>query len=446
MSYKRFSTARSEPLPHFSEPTVPSIAESVSTVEIGKTDGNEIEKIEKAALTIEFASRKVRRAKGYGRVFRAFLLLSVLGLLIAPFTAGGKRAQDIACGLLTADEAVLRERIGEFVRTMSARERQENAVFDAFLSPSSDSEFSGISTNSEPSELSESSESTELSETLFLPNTTKNSLENADNAVLYNDDASADSSKTASVAESALINETAYSIDLGALSETPYPIPLLSSAEGADAVDVFGESSPSVLILHTHGTECYADAPNASNYRTDDTAQNVVAVGDALAEALSEEGISVLHCREMFDKDSFIKAYQNSARAARDYLSRYPSIRYIIDLHRDAVPDGDGYADLSTELFGEKCARLMLVIGTDEAGANHPDWQSNLRVAQAIQNSAEEKYPLLMRGINLRRASFNQQIASGYFLLEAGSCGGELSEAQKSVRLFAKAFADVIKE
>lgn len=431
MSYKRFSTARSEPLPHFSEPTVPSIAESVSAVEIGKTDGNEIEKIEKAAATIEFASRKVRRAKGYGRVFRAFLLLSVLGLLCAPFTAGGKRAQDIICGLLTADEAVLRERIGEFVRTMSARERQENAVSDATLFPTSDAELS---------------EASGVSETFFLPNTEKKPSENADNAVLSDNNPSAEPVKTTRTLESALINETAYSIDLGALSETPYPIPLLSSAESADAVDVFGESSPSVLILHTHGTECYADAPNASNYRTDDTAQNVVAVGDALAEALSEEGISVLHCREMFDKDSFIKAYQNSARAARDYLSRYPSIRYIIDLHRDAVPDGDGYADLSTELFGEKCARLMLVIGTDEAGANHPDWQSNLRVAQAIQNSAEEKYPLLMRGINLRRASFNQQIASGYFLLEAGSCGGELSEAQKSVRLFAKAFADVIKE
>lgn len=431
MSYKRFSTARSEPLPHFSEPTVPSIAESVSAVEIGKTDGNEIEKIEKAAATIEFASRKVRRAKGYGRVFRVFLLLSVLGLLIAPFTAGGKRAQDIICGLLTADEAVLRERIGEFVRTMSARERQENAVSDTTLFPTSDAELS---------------EASGVSETFFLPNTEKKPSENADNAVLSDNNPSAEPVKTTRTLESALINETAYSIDLGALSETPYPIPLLSSAESADAVDVFGESSPSVLILHTHGTECYADAPNASNYRTDDTAQNVVAVGDALAEALSEEGISVLHCREMFDKDSFIKAYQNSARAARDYLSRYPSIRYIIDLHRDAVPDGDGYADLSTELFGEKCARLMLVIGTDEAGANHPDWQSNLRVAQAIQNSAEEKYPLLMRGINLRRASFNQQIASGYFLLEAGSCGGELSEAQKSVRLFAKAFADVIKE
>ena len=431
MSYKRFSTARSEPLPHFSEPTVPSIAESVSAVEIGKTDGNEIEKIEKAAATIEFASRKVRRAKGYGRVFRVFLLLSVLGLLIAPFTAGGKRAQDIICGLLTADEAVLRERIGEFVRTMSARGRQENAVSDATLFPTSDAELS---------------EASGVSETFFLPNTEKKPSENADNAVLSDNNPSAEPVKTTRTLESALINETAYSIDLGALSETPYPIPLLSSAESADAVDVFGESSPSVLILHTHGTECYADAPNASNYRTDDTAQNVVAVGDALAEALSEEGISVLHCREMFDKDSFIKAYQNSARAARDYLSRYPSIRYIIDLHRDAVPDGDGYADLSTELFGEKCARLMLVIGTDEAGANHPDWQSNLRVAQAIQNSAEEKYPLLMRGINLRRASFNQQIASGYFLLEAGSCGGELSEAQKSVRLFAKAFADVIKE
>ena len=446
MSYKRFSTARPEPLPHFSEPTVPSIAESVSTVEIGKTDGNEIEKIEKAAATIEFASCKIRRAKSYGRVFRAFLLLSVLGLLCAPFTPGGKRAQDITCGLLTADEAVLRKRIGEFVRAMSARERQENAVPDAYFSPSSDSELSENLTVSGLSEFSEFPEFPELSETLFLPNTEKKPSENADNTVLSDNNPSAEPVKTTRTSESALINETAYSIDLGALSETPYPIPLLSSAEGADAVDVFGENSPSVLILHTHGTECYADAPNASNYRTDDTAQNVVSVGDALAEALSEEGISVLHCREMFDKDSFIKAYQNSARAARDYLSRYPSIRYIIDLHRDAVPDGDGYADLSTELFGEKCARLMLVVGTDEAGANHPNWQSNLRVAQAIQNSAEEKYPSLMRGINLRRASFNQQIASGYFLLEAGSCGGELSEAQKSVRLFAKSFADVIKE
>ncbi len=431
MSYKRFSTARPEPLPHFSEPTVPSIAESVSTVEIGKTDGNEIEKIEKAAATIEFASRKIRRAKSYGRVFRAFLLLSVLGLLCAPFTPGGKRAQDITCGLLTADEAVLRERLVGFIRALSAQEQPENTVSDATLFPTSDAELS---------------EASGVSETFFLPNTEKKPSENADNAVLSDNNPSAEPVKTTRTSESALINETAYSIDLGALSETPYPIPLLSDAESADAVDVFGENSPSVLILHTHGTECYADAPNASNYRTDDTAQNVVSVGDALAEALSEEGISVLHCREMFDKDSFIKAYQNSARAARDYLSRYPSIRYIIDLHRDAVPDGDGYADLSTELFGEKCARLMLVVGTDEAGANHPNWQSNLRVAQAIQNSAEKKYPSLMRGINLRRASFNQQIASGYFLLEAGSCGGELSEAQKSVRLFAKSFADVIKE
>ena len=416
MQYKRFSTGNNKgAVPTFEPPAAASIAESVSTIEIGN------------AATVEFVA-PYRRARRYGRIFRAFLLLSVLGLIAAPFTSGGKRALDIACGLLTADETVLSARIHSFVLLLSANEGTSEKVGTT------------------------SSGKTEFSENFFTPASAVSSLSRE-----TDDTALSASSETLPAEENFpvqnvpetipnLINETAYSVDFTALSALPYPIPALAKEEnGKEAVDVFGESAPDVLILHTHGTECYADAQNAAHYRTQDTAQNVVAVGKVLAESLAEEGISVIHCEEMFDKDSFIKAYSASARAVRDYQERYPSIRYIIDLHRDAIPDGNGYADLSTEIEGEKLARLMLVIGTDEAGAEHPEWKQNLRVAQSILSRTEEDYPTLMRGINLRRASFNQQLSNGYFLLEAGSCGGTLEEAQKSVRLFAKAFSSVIK-
>lgn len=61
------------------------------------------------------------------------------------------------------------------------------------------------------------------------------------------------------------------------------------------------------------------------------------------------------------------------------YLAEYPSIQMVLDVHRDAVEDQAGFpAALSCKLDGEDYARLMLVVGTDEGGLEHPGWQENL--------------------------------------------------------------------
>ena len=148
----------------------------------------------------------------------------------------------------------------------------------------------------------------------------------------------------------------------------------------------------------------------------------------------------------MFDASSYIKAYSNSFSAVNEYLSQYPSIKYVIDLHRDAIPDsnGKGYARLISNIDGTEHAQLMFVIGTDEAGATHPGWKSNLRTALEIQKNMCERYPDIMRSINLRKASFNQQLSPGYFILEAGNCENSIEEAFRSAELFAKIFADTI--
>ena len=244
-----------------------------------------------------------------------------------------------------------------------------------------------------------------------------------------------------------LSNETSYNVDVAELLKQDFPIGALNERlSETDSVSVFAQNDPTVLIIHTHGTEGYSDC-RENDYRTKDKEKNVVAQGALLAKRLSEYGISTLHCTEMFDESSYIKAYSNSRYAVSEYLRAYPSIKYVIDLHRDAVPskDGDGYVRLTTTIDGKPCALLMLVVGTDEAGAEHPEWRKNLRTALEIQKDASTDNESLMRSINLRRASFNQQLCQGYFILEAGSCENTSQEVSNSIELFAKSFANTVK-
>ena len=249
---------------------------------------------------------------------------------------------------------------------------------------------------------------------------------------------------TAPAGKWGISNETSYVVSAESIMNKAYPIGSLTRTDAAhsDSVTVFAQSLPEILIIHTHGTEGYADCRN-SEYRTEDTSRNVVRVGRELYEVLTSSGLSVIHCEEMFDKDSYIHAYSNSRQAVNEYLSKYPSIKYVIDLHRDAATDEEGnFLRPVTNVHSSPSALLMLVIGTDEAGAQHPRWQNNLRTAAGIQQALCTRFPGLMRGINLRRASFNQQLCDGYFILEAGNCANTLDEALCAVKAFGEVFAD----
>lgn len=210
-------------------------------------------------------------------------------------------------------------------------------------------------------------------------------------------------------------------------------------------------NEPLVLIVHTHGTESY-NSYSDENYvsasdtaRSSDTEKNVVAVGDKLTSVLEGFGIPVVHSRRMCDSESFVNAYSTSYAEVKSYLEEYPSIRFVIDLHRDAIELADGSKKKPVfESFGEKSAQLMFVVGTNAAGANHPDWKENLSLALVVQNEISKDNPQLFRSINLRTASFNQQLSSGYMLLECGSAANTLEEAENAAELFATGFARVI--
>lgn len=235
-----------------------------------------------------------------------------------------------------------------------------------------------------------------------------------------------------------LINRTKFKVNLYNYSDLEFP------------VDNKIGSGPLVLILHTHGTESYL--PKGVNYYTADDSfrshiesETVVAVGTVLADVLNSKGIPTMHDTIMYDKEDFNRAYSNSKAAGAAALKKYPSIKYIIDLHRDAIFTAKGVNQKPiTEINNEKCAQAMLVVGTNQGGANHPNWAENLTVAVNLQSILNEDFPTLMRPICLRSASFNQQLSSGSILIEVGSCGSTIEEAKNAAKCFAASFAKMI--
>ena len=228
------------------------------------------------------------------------------------------------------------------------------------------------------------------------------------------------------------------------------PLPLTTLGEPFAAA--LTEEEPQILILHTHGSEAYTPVPGtevvwSGDCRTTDTRYNVVKVGDEMAAAFGEAGISVLHDRTLYDYPSYSGAYDRALAAIQSYLAQYPSIRFILDVHRDAIEDGQGnqYKVVSPIEGVGTAAQMTLVVGSDGSGLTHPDWMENLKLAVALQQDLLAEYPTLMRPLLLRNSRYNQHATTGSLLVEVGAAGNAPEEAALAGRLFAQRMTEVLR-
>lgn len=232
-----------------------------------------------------------------------------------------------------------------------------------------------------------------------------------------------------------LSNETPYELNMEELLAMERVIP-----PADELYELYGEDAPLVLILHTHGTEAFSDSA-ANNYRSTDIAKNIVSLGTVIADKLNSSGINTLHSTTMFDEDDFTMAYYNASIEIRKTLEQYPSISYIIDIHRDSIESDGVYIAPATEAPEGSTAQMMFVIGTDYGGSGHTTWRNNLSLAARLQTELNNNTPQLMRSINLRSASFNEQYSDGSLLLEIGACASSHEEVSRSAEKFADALA-----
>ena len=97
-------------------------------------------------------------------------------------------------------------------------------------------------------------------------------------------------------------------------------------------------------VSYTHLTDIYE--PSDNNTRTLDENYNVVRVGDEMERVFTELGLTVVHDRTLYDYPKYNGAYDRSAEAVQRYLEQYPSIKIVLDVHRDALVGEDGTVDV----------------------------------------------------------------------------------------------------
>lgn len=196
--------------------------------------------------------------------------------------------------------------------------------------------------------------------------------------------------------------------------------------------------APTVLILHSHGSESYTKTENYTEtaaYRTLDTAYNTVSVGDVVAAELEKAGIRVIHDRTLYDVPSYNDAYVQAREGIQAHLAQNPSISLVLDLHRDAATDAEGNQIRYTVTTPDgEAAKLMLVLGT-----NHDGWSSNLSLAAKLQVQLEKQCPGICRSVNLRAQRFNQDLCPNTLLVEVGATGNTHAEALTAAKYLAQA-------
>ncbi len=206
------------------------------------------------------------------------------------------------------------------------------------------------------------------------------------------------------------------------------------------------DGSVQVIIYHTHGSESYNKeglpyyGDGFYDVHTDDMTENVVHIGQKITEKLREKGIGVVHDTTMYDLDGYNDAYARSCDGVENLLSLYPNAKIILDIHRDTIvlENGSKYRPV-VEYKNKNAAQMMILVGTGKTSAPNDHWMENLSFAVKIQREAEDICKNVMRPILLRNSGYNQHLTNGSLLVEMGTCGNSLEEAELSAEILSEA-------
>ncbi|MEG1556957.1 MAG: stage II sporulation protein P [Oscillospiraceae bacterium] len=217
----------------------------------------------------------------------------------------------------------------------------------------------------------------------------------------------------------------------------------LSKAVAGDTgykVDL-NSNDPQVLIIHTHTTESY-DRYDCGFYdvtyptRSTDPQKNIIAVGEVLGQQLNANGIKTIHALEYHDYPSYTNSYYRSEETVKGYLAKYPSIKIVLDLHRDGMQRADGTRVKPTVVIdGKKAAQFMIICCADDETGFMPNYLENLKLAVRIQNDAATMYPGIARPVLFDYRDYNQYLSKGALLIEIGSEANTLDEAKCTAEL-----------
>ena len=216
-------------------------------------------------------------------------------------------------------------------------------------------------------------------------------------------------------------------------------------------VDVTSDM-PQVLIMHTHATENYATSTDGyytkrDLERTSNTKNNVIGVGNEIERQLKDAGIEVLHDKTLHDSPSYSGSYNRSYATVEKLLKKYPSIKVVLDIHRDAIGSSDNLIAPVKEIKGKKAAQVMICVGSNTGEVTYyPNWKKNLSFGLKLQQTLEVLYPGLARALYLaEERCYNQNLCAGSIIIEFGTNANTFAQAEYSAKLVANALITLFK-
>lgn len=204
---------------------------------------------------------------------------------------------------------------------------------------------------------------------------------------------------------------------------------------------VIASAKPVVAVYHTHARESYlpemgGKISQPDDAHTNDPSINTTRVGQELVQALQQLGTGAVHSATVHDAEGKLAAYVRSEATVQSLLRQYPTLKVLIDVHRDSQ-----LRPQTTMLIrGHLMAKIMVVLGND-----NKDWRKNFDFATEFIAALEALYPGLSSGIYPKPGRFNQHYSPEALLLEIGGVQNNLDECLRSARAAAEALAQVLR-
>ena len=216
-----------------------------------------------------------------------------------------------------------------------------------------------------------------------------------------------------------------------------------------DALRLEANGEIQVVILHAHSREAYLSPDTRSvdwstsvgRARVGETAGTVVGVGQTLAAALEARGIGVLHLNTAFDASGNAGAFDRAREATEEALRRYPHVRLVIDLHRDAGVNEDGDILRAVTLCGQPAqavAQLRCTAASGDASA----------LAAALYGELNRRAEHLCRPPRTTTDGWTLQNGDGTAVtairVEMGTTGNSQGEADAAAQILAQALCALL--
>lgn len=228
-------------------------------------------------------------------------------------------------------------------------------------------------------------------------------------------------------------------------------IDIKKELEGRLGFTIENTKEPQVLIYHTHTHESFLEFDTGYYFesfypRSEDKTKNVCAVGEEISAQLNAAGITTLHDTTMHD-NTYTGSYDRSCATVEKYLEKYPSIKVVLDIHRDGLGTDESRSKPVFYADGRKAAQIMILSGYNYDGdESFRGWEYNLRFALRIQQEAMKRYPDMLRPLYFGDFMYNMNINTGSLLIEIGADSNTVEEVRYTGFLLGDIIAKVLKD